>query len=282
MKKPDDSLPYFAVFGNPISHSLSPVIHQAFAKQLGKDLRYEKIEVPIGKFHETLTEFKAAGGCGANVTLPFKQEAYKLCVQLSDAASHAHAVNTIGFDGDVLWGDNTDGMGLLNDLNRNKGIHLEGKRVLVLGAGGAAHGILPVLLKQNVSKIILVNRTLAKAQALAAHDPRIEAYDFGSVPTMVTPVDIVINATSASLQNAVPDISPNWLNNTMAIDLAYLRQRQETCFMEWAKEHGAKQVWDGIGMLVEQAAISFQRWHGVVPETKSIIEKLNRRDFSID
>lgn len=267
---------YYAVLGNPIAHSLSPTIHQAFAKSVGITLSYEKIEVPIGKFAETIQKFRDAGGNGANVTLPFKQEAFNLCNKVSPAAQIAKAVNTIGWEGESLWGENTDGEGLLNDLVRNKNIQLAQKRVLILGAGGAAQGILAPLLAEQPESIMIVNRDITKAERLAEQDSRIIAFDYASMPTQHEPIDIVINATSASLQNTVPSLQPHWVEHTIAIDLAYLKQG-DTIFMQWAKEQGAKEVFDGMGMLVEQAAISFRKWHGMLPDTKHVIDLLRSR-----
>lgn len=273
---------YFAVLGHPVSHSLSPVIHQAFALSLGIDIVYEKIEVSPDKLSETLKAFRGKGGMGANITLPFKQEAFKLCQHLMAGAKQSKTVNTLGWENEALWGENTDGEGFIRDLTHNKGISLKDKRVLILGAGGAAQGILPHLLNPSPERIVIVNRHLEKAQLLCNTRVGIEAFSYENLSSLLPPFDIVVNATSASLFNTLPPLDPYWIKNTFAIDLAY-RFQGETSFVKWAKEAGAKEAHDGMGMLVEQAALSFQKWHQVLPQTQSVIESLSvssQRDFN--
>jgi len=265
----------FAVLGSPIDHSLSPVIHHAFAKGCEITLSYERKETKLSHLKEVLNQFKKDGGAGGNVTLPLKMEAFALCDQLSSRAQEAGAINTFWWEGEKLCGDNTDGEGLVRDLTLNCGLALKDKRILILGAGGAVRGILSPLLALSPAGIVIVNRTLEKAKALIEKDPNmITAFSSEeALQKSFEAFDIVINATSASLQNTLPLLSPDWLRGSVAIDLAY-RLGQKTIFMREAKAQGAKEVHDGVGMLVEQAALGFYQWHQVRPNTKEVIAQL--------
>ncbi len=265
----------FAVFGDPISHSLSPSIHQAFAQEAQVTLTFDKILTKLGTLKETLARFREEGGMGGCVTLPLKIEAFELCQQLTPAAKTAKAVNTLYWQDEQLCGDNTDGEGLLGYLQQDLHYELAGKRILILGAGGATRGIIDPLLKAKIESIVIVNRTLEKAQALCTNDA-MKAYDYQTFNASdEAPFFLVINATSASLQKALPPIKSDWIKNTHTVDLAY--QRNEiTIFQQWAKDHGAIDSQDGIGMLVWQAALGFKRWHHFLPAVAPVIEKLRQ------
>lgn len=259
----------YAVIGNPIAHSKSPEIHAQFARQTGQDIAYRRLLAPLDGFARTVADFIAAGGKGANVTVPFKLEAFALATRLSARAQAAGAVNTLKFDGDAIVGDNTDGIGLVADIVRNAGVALTGGRILLLGAGGAARGVILPLLLQEPAVLVIANRTAAKATALAqqfAAEGTILACDYAD---LAEPFDIVINATAASLSAALPPITPRIFGkNTFAYDLMY--SKEPTVFMRFAAQHGAA-VRDGLGMLVEQAAESFLLWRGVRPDTTDVL-----------
>ena len=259
----------YAVIGNPIAHSKSPEIHARFAQQTGEDIGYERLLAPLDGFAQTVADFMQAGGLGANVTVPFKLEAYALATELSVRAQAAGAVNTLRFNGDVIYGDNTDGVGLVTDIVRNAGMALHGRRLLLLGAGGAARGVLLPLLDQQPAEIVIANRTLDKAHLLvqefsAPHGVlRASAFD-----ALDGAFDVVINATSASLEQALPPVPAACFGAaTLAYDMMY--SREATPFMRLAASHGAA-ARDGLGMLVEQAAESFFVWRGVRPDTAPV------------
>jgi shikimate dehydrogenase len=258
----------YAVFGHPIAHSKSPLIHAAFARQTGQDLSYEAILAPKDGFADSVAAFIAAGGRGANVTVPFKEEAFRLASRLSPRAQRAGAVNTLMFDDGIL-GDNTDGAGLVADLTRNLHRTLAGKRILLLGAGGAARGVIDPILAQQPAALVVANRTVARAQELAElFDHEIAACGFDAVDT---PFDVVINATAASLAGELPPLSPRiFTPDTLAYDMMYGR---DTPFLAFARKHGAATA-DGLGMLVEQAAEAFVLWRGVRPDTAPVIAAL--------
>ncbi|MBU1224886.1 MAG: shikimate dehydrogenase [Gammaproteobacteria bacterium] len=258
----------YAVFGHPIAHSKSPQIHAAFARQTGQDMTYEAILAPLDGFAESVAAFVAAGGRGANVTVPFKEDAYKLARRLSPRAQRAGAVNTLLFDDDIL-GDNTDGAGLVADLTLNLGCALAGKRILLVGAGGAARGVIEPLLDQSPAEFVIANRTVSRAQELAGLFGRgVVACGFDAVDA---PFDLVINATAASLAGALPPLSPRiFTTGTLAYDMMYGR---DTPFLAFARAHGATTA-DGLGMLVEQAAEAFYLWRGVRPDTAPVIAHL--------
>lgn len=264
----------YAVFGNPIAHSKSPLIHAEFARQTGQDIGYEAILAPLDGFAAALRAFRDAGGQGANVTVPFKEEAFRLATELTSRALDAGAVNTLKFEADKIIGDNTDGAGLVNDIKHNLGLAICGKRVLLMGAGGAARGVILPLLEQAPARLILANRTVEKAEALVAHfRPKaaacaIEARPFAG---LVGPFDLVVNATAASLAGELPPLPEGlFAPAALAYDMMY---GKETPFMAFARARGAR-VADGLGMLVEQAAEAFHVWRGVRPQTAPVIAKL--------
>ena len=262
----------YAVFGNPIEHSLSPVIHALFAKQTGVDLHYDKRLAPVDDFASSAKAFIAEGAKGFNVTVPFKLDAFELATEHTEHAKTAGAVNTIKIEGDRIIGHNTDGIGLVNDLVNNLAIDLAGKIILILGAGGATQGILLPLLAQNPRRVMIANRTAAKAEQLK-HDfaQYGKTCGFGLEKIKDNPVDVIINATSASLDGTMPNIASGCANGAICYDLMYGKQ---TPFIEWARENQAAQVVDGLGMLVEQAAAAFEFWTGKQPDTQSVIESL--------
>jgi shikimate dehydrogenase len=259
----------YAVFGHPIAHSKSPQIHAAFARQTGQDMRYEAILAPLDGFADSVAAFIASGGRGANVTVPFKEAAFKLADRLSRRAQHAGAVNTLSFDADGILGDNTDGAGLVADLTRNLHCTIAGKRVLLLGAGGAARGVIEPLLDQQPAALVIANRTVGRAQELAELFGRgVTASGFNDLNT---PFDLVINATAASLAGELPPLSPAlFTKDTLAYDMMYGR---DTPFLAFARTQGARTA-DGLGMLVEQAAEAFYLWRGTRPDTAPVIAAL--------
>lgn len=267
----------YAVVGHPISHSKSPRIHSLFALQTGQAVEYTAIQAPLEDFADTVREFFERGGKGLNVTVPFKEQAWQLAEVRTERAEKAGAVNTLYRDDQGrLTADNTDGCGLVRDLTRNHGIRLNGARVLVLGAGGAVRGVLGPILQQQPASVTIANRTVAKAEALAqlfapvAPGVEINAVGFERPDQ---PYDLIINGTSASLQGDLPPLSPTVIGSeTVIYDMMY--SLQTTTFNQWALDNGAGQVFDGLGMLVEQAAESFRVWRGVQPETAPVIEEL--------
>jgi len=258
----------YAVFGHPIAHSKSPQIHAAFARQTGQDMTYEAILVPLDGFAASVAQFIAAGGRGANVTVPFKEEAFRLANRLNPRARRAGAVNTLIFDDGIL-GDNTDGAGLVADLTRNLHCTLAGRRILLLGAGGGARGVVEPLLDQQPAALVIANRTVGRAQELAElFDRGVRACGFDALDE---PFDLVINATAASLAGELPPLSPRvFTPDTLAYDMMYGR---DTPFLALARTHGAATA-DGLGMLVEQAAEAFWLWRGVRPDTAPVIAAL--------
>lgn len=264
----------YAVIGHPVSHSKSPLIHAHFARQTGENISYIAIQAPEDGFAETVQSFFRDGGCGLNVTLPFKQEACVLAERLTERARLAGAVNTLYPDAQgVLLGDNTDGTGLVTDLGENHNAQLKAQRVLVLGAGGAVRGVLGPLLAQHPAELVIANRTPSRAQELAgifAEYGCVSACEFDEV---VGPFDIIINGTSASLAGSVPPIPTSALDgNTFCYDMMY--SQETTVFNRWALAQGAGAAVDGLGMLVEQAAESFFLWRNRRPETDPVIKAL--------
>lgn len=260
----------YAVFGNPIAHSKSPLIHALFAAQTGQDLRYEAILAPLDGFATAVQDFIAAGGKGANVTVPFKEAASRLATALTPRARAAGAVNTLVFDNGTICGDNTDGAGLVRDIEIHLGRALAGRRILLLGAGGAARGVILPLLEQRPATLFLANRTAEKAERLAAEfgiaGGRFEALAGHAF-------DLVINATSAGLYDAVLPLPTSvFAPDSLAYEMLYGR---DTPFMAQARAAGA-QVADGLGMLVEQAAEAFHIWRGVRPDTRPVLEALRQ------
>lgn len=271
---------HYAVFGNPIAHSKSPLIHTEFARQTGQDMDYRAILAPLDKFAETVAIFRAEGGAGANVTVPFKEEAFRLASELTPRAHNAGAVNTLKFDEKKIIGDNTDGVGLVRDIARNLGFTIKGKRILLMGAGGAARGVIRPLLEESPAEIVLANRTVEKAEVLVAHFKKTFSAGTPSCKLLASPYeilegkfDLVINATAASLKGEVPPLPENILHSgSLAYDMMY--GKEDTPFMAWARKHGAAIVSDGLGMLVEQAAESFFIWCEIRPQTAPVIQLL--------
>jgi shikimate dehydrogenase len=264
----------YAVIGNPISHTKSPLIHGMFAQATAQDLEYIAIEGPLDGFADAVQHFRAEGGRGMNVTAPFKLQAFDLADDRSERARLAGAVNAMKFDGGRIAADNFDGIGLVNDIQANLGMPLAGKRVLLLGAGGAARGAILPFLEQKPAMLAIANRTAAKADALAdqVRDRGTVASgsfaDFGSER-----FDVIVNATSASLKDELPAIAPGvFARDCLAYELVY--GKGLTPFLRLARNAGAKRLADGVGMLVEQAAEAFLWWRGVRPDTRAVIEKL--------
>jgi len=262
----------YAVIGNPIQHSLSPTIHAQFAKQIGLSMSYEKILAPLDGFSITAKNFVSSGALGFNITVPFKVQAYDLVDEFTLNAKTAGAVNTIKVENDTLYGENTDGIGLVNDLCNNLQQSIRGKDILILGAGGATQGILLSLLECHPERILVANRTKSRSLKLASNYSEYgKVCGFGLDQIKAKPVDIIINATSASLEDKILEIPAAVATGALCYDLMYGRQ---TPFMQWAKENSALEVADGLGMLVEQAASAFSFWHGITPETKEVIKSL--------
>jgi shikimate dehydrogenase len=260
----------YCVFGNPIAHSKSPRIHALFARQTRQDLSYEAILAPLDGFAAAVRDFAATGGRGANVTVPFKEQAFRLATALTARAEAAGAVNTLSFSGESIRGDNTDGAGLVRDIARNLGFAIAGKRILLAGAGGAARGVILPLTDQSPATIFVANRTAAKAVELAGTFG-IEGGGFDALAGRA--FDLVINATSAGLADAaLPLPVAVFAPGCLAYDMLYGR---ETPFMAQARAAGAT-VADGLGMLVEQAAEAFFVWRGVRPDTAPVLAELRQ------
>lgn len=262
----------YAVVGNPIGHSRSPVIHRLFAEQTGQALIYDKMLVEQGAFAEDVSAFFALGGSGLNVTLPFKEEAFRFADELSARARIAGAVNTLMLRPDgTVFGDNTDGVGLVSDLLA-QGWQLAGSRILLLGAGGAARGVVQPLLEQKPERLLIGNRTPEKARAIAdAFSGGVEVSDYASLAGQS--FDLIINATSASLAGELPPLPAGLVSFATCIyDMMY--GAAPTPFLHWAQKQDAVQLADGLGMLVEQAAEAFYLWRGVRPQTTPVIQAL--------
>jgi len=268
----------YAVIGHPISHSKSPRIHSLFASQTGEALEYTAIQAPLDDFENTVTEFFARGGKGLNVTVPFKEAAWQMAGRHSARALKAGAANTLYEDNGVLVADNTDGAGLVQDLLRNHQVALKGARVLILGAGGAVRGVLAPLLLEQPHTLVIANRTPAKAQNLVtlfADAAGITLLDCKAFDSIAGDFDVIINGTSASLQGDLPPLSVELIGpGTVLYDMMYAATN--TTFNQWALDNGAKRVYDGLGMLVEQAAEAFEVWRGVRPQTAPVIASLLR------
>ena len=262
---------HFAVFGHPVAHSLSPRIHAAFGKQAGIDIDYAAIDAQAGDFADALAAFAARGGAGANVTLPLKEAAFALCADTSERARRAGAVNTLVRNGDDWHGDNTDGAGLVRDLTGRHGLDLRARRTLLIGAGGAARGVAPALLDAGIGDLFVVNRTPQRADALVdalAQPGRVHPRYLDDLIALGE-FDLIVNATSAARSGQIPAL-PRALvgRRTAAVDLSY--GEAAIPFLAWARASGCHDMVDGLGMLVEQAALSFARWTGVEPETDAI------------
>lgn len=267
----------YAVVGHPVSHSKSPRIHSLFASQTGEPVEYTAIQAPLDGFAATVRQFFDRGGKGVNVTVPFKEQAWQLADRRTGRAEKAGAANTLYYDSEgLLTADNTDGCGLVRDLVGNHGVTLRGANILVLGAGGAVRGVIGPILAEQPAALTIANRTVARADALVdlfsdeAGDTVLTACGFEQPDQ---PFDVIINGTSASLQGDLPPLSANVIGtDTVVYDMMY--SLQTTTFNQWALEQGATNVFDGLGMLVEQAAESFRVWRGVTPESASVIDTL--------
>ncbi|UCZ73786.1 shikimate dehydrogenase [Dickeya zeae] len=265
----------FAVFGHPIAHSKSPRIHALFAEQTGISLTYERILAPLDGFEDSLKAFFQHGACGANVTAPFKERACAAMDELSERARSAGAVNTVQKKGDgSLYGDNTDGIGLLSDLQQH-GFIQPRNRVLLVGAGGAARGVIQPLLAHGC-EVIIVNRTFARAEALAEHFSgygQVKALPLETMDRQC--VDVIINATSSGIAGEVPDLPASLISpDVCCYDMFY--QSEPTPFLTWCIQQGAQRYIDGMGMLVWQAAHAFNLWHGVMPDVVPVIRKMKQ------
>lgn len=273
----------YAVMGNPIKHSKSPQIHAAFAQQTAQNIEYTAIHVDVGGFAQAVAHFQGHGGKGLNVTVPFKLDAWKLSDRLSERAKRAGAVNTLILKQDgSIEGDNTDGIGLVNDIIDHLAWPVTDKKILILGAGGASRGVIGPVLDKKPASLYIVNRTASKATELAAlfsntndykRDGRINAGGYDSLSGQQ--FDLIINATAASLQGEIPPLPDNLLNSPgYCYDMMY--STQATPFMQWAKKQGSEHIADGLGMLVGQAAESFNLWRGVKPEVSPVIQMIRQ------
>ena len=276
MAEPPVSIDRYAVVGNPVAHSLSPQIHASFAEQMQQQMSYEAIELAIDKFPLEILELQRQGLKGANVTVPFKQQAWEICSHRSPRAEQAGAVNTLSFlDNGEIRGDNTDGTGLTRDLQDNHKVIIPNRKILILGAGGAVRGVLAPLLALEPESILIANRTLKKAEKLAAKFSAIGPIsNCGYDDLGAEKFDLVINATAAGLSNQVPPVNEAVIGNrTICYDMMY-QLEGPTAFVAWAQNQGAVGVFDGLGMLVEQAAESFYIWRGVRVNTTKVINNL--------
>lgn len=263
----------YAVFGNPVAHSKSPQIHSQFAKQTEQNLDYSAIKADKGQFEHAVKSFAEAGGQGCNVTVPFKEAAFELADSVSERAELAQAVNTLVINDDgTISADNTDGAGLVWDLKANQ-VTIEKAKILIIGAGGASRGVIKPLLDCNPASITICNRTAEKAQKLAGHFAQYGVVKAKAMHQIDESFDIVINSTSASLNGEIPKVSGKiFKNEGVAYDMAY--GNEPTVFVEWALANGCANAIDGLGMLVGQAAESFNIWRGVMPDAQSVVEQL--------
>ncbi|HEY9254059.1 MAG TPA: shikimate dehydrogenase [Stenotrophomonas sp.] len=270
----------FAVFGHPIAQSLSPRIHTAFGRQLGIALEYVAVDAEPSQFAAALSQLAARGGVGANVTLPLKEEAFALATSRSERASRAGAVNTLVRREDGWHGDNTDGAGLVRDLTERHGLDLRGRRALLLGAGGAARGVAPALLEAGVREMVIINRSPARADALAdaLGEPDRAYTRYWEDLRELGDFELIVNATAAGREQTGAFSLPLSLVDSMtaAVDLNY--GEVAIGFLAWARAAGCRDVVDGLGMLVEQAAEAFELWHGVRPQTDAIYEELRKHE----
>ncbi len=276
MSEATQTIDRYGVMGYPVSHSRSPVIHRLFALQTGQNMQYELLQVTPEKLETAVRQFQRTGGKGLNVTVPHKRTVRELADSVSERAELAGAVNTLVFDNGEIHGDNTDGAGLLRDLRNNLGIVLKGASVLVLGAGGATAGIVGPLLAAGPRSVRIANRTLDKAEAIVdrfSHLGAVSACGFDRVPVSED-YDLIINATSAGLKGVTPPYPAAALSaNTVCYDLSY--GLNTTPFSKWARDHGAAKSVMGWGMLVEQAADSFEIWRGVRPDTAPVLKQMH-------
>ncbi len=269
---------HYGVVGHPVAHSWSPFIHGLFAKQTGQNLTYRLYDVPPAEFRERIVGFFAGGGRGLNVTLPHKIAAAEMADELTPRAARAHAVNTLAAQEDGrLLGDNTDGPGLVHDLCDNLGVVITRRRILTIGAGGAARGVLAPLLTLEPAELVIANRTADRAQALAGDFKdlgTVSGVGFGGLSPSA--FDLVVNATSASLSGDIPGVPASVIGkDTVCYDMAY--GRSDTAFIQWARDLGCARAIQGWGMLVEQAAESFRIWRGIRPQTAPVLAALKER-----
>ncbi len=266
----------YCVIGNPIAHTKSPQIHTAFAEQTRQAVSYQAILVEKSKFQETIQEFQGQGVKGLNVTVPFKVEAWEATDHRSSKAERARAVNTISFDDGKIIGDNTDGIGLVRDLTGNHNVSIKYKNILILGAGGAVRGIIDPLFDEEPGRVVIANRTISRAKNLAdAFSDRGSIAACGFTELIGSSFDIIINGTSASLQGDALQLPERLIDiNGCCYDMMY--SMSDTPFISWARGQGIDKTFDGLGMLVEQAAESFFIWRGVRPETGSVIELVRK------
>jgi shikimate dehydrogenase len=268
----------FAVIGNPIAHSRSPAIHEAFAVQLGIELQYERVLAPSNDFAGTLQRLQAEGFAGCNVTLPFKVDALAYAQQASERAQLAGAANTLGWAGTSIWADNTDGLGLRRDIEHNAGWPIAGRRVLILGAGGASAGCLGPLLEARPARVAIWNRSSDKAVALVERHRALATQhqvDLSALPLIAGEFDAVINGTSAGLGGQALAL-PNGLLQAGGLTLDMVYGTAAEPFLQWAQAQGAALRLDGLGMLVEQAAEAFALWHGQRPDTAPVLAQMRR------
>ncbi len=274
MKQSKSMTDQYAVLGNPVGHSKSPIIHTHFAHATAQDLAYSAIEPPLGDFAKTVDAFRARGGKGINVTVPYKLDAFAYADHVTDRARLAGAVNALKFDDGLAYGDNFDGIGLVRDIIHNLSIPIKDKQVLILGAGGAVRGILEPLLAELPESMFIANRDVEKARALETLFAPIGPVQSGGYDAIITAgYDIIINATSASLSHTYLSLPPALFRGaSLAYDLSY--GKGLTPFLARAKAEGAAHLADGVGMLVEQAAETFAWWRGIIPETRAAIEAI--------
>jgi len=268
----------YAVIGNPIEQSKSPLIHSTFAQVTGQDIDYGKLLGPLGEFAATVDAFRASGGRGMNVTAPFKLDAFAYATDLAPSAQMAGAVNAMKFEGERVFAENFDGVGLVRDLVHNLQCPLQGRRVLILGAGGATRGALLPLLAEQPAELVIVNRTVAKAQALAAlahqhQTGQVPVQGLGYADLHGQMFDVVLNASSSSLTAELPPLPASvFAPGCLAYDLTY--GKGLTPFLKLAQQAGVIRLADGVGMLAEQAAEAFVWWRGIRPDTAAVIQKL--------
>lgn len=264
---------YYAVIGNPVAHSKSPDIHTLFARQTHQNMQYQRLLSPLDGFEATVRQFVAEGGKGLNVTVPFKLEAFDIATSLTPRAQAAGAVNTLKFENDgTITGDNTDGRGLMVHIIDNAGVSIAGATVLLLGAGGAARGVIQPLLEQRPARLMIANRSVGSAMELADFFSSLGKVEVAAYPALKDEFDIIINATSAGLSNEMPPVPAQvFMKSSLALDMVY--GDKLTPFLDFAAEHGAT-VRDGFGMLVEQAAESFLVWRGVRPDTAPVFSAM--------
>ena len=274
----DNTIDNYAVMGNPVAHSKSPLIHQAFALQTSQSIRYQAILVPLDGFTNAVHAFCAAGGKGLNITVPFKEEAWRLAVRRTPRAELAGAVNTLRFSlSGEIEGDNTDGTGLLRDLERND-VGLNDRRILILGAGGAVRGVIGPLMEKHPARLVIANRTISRAETLRSQFNQFKQLSICPLTDLATfsSFDLIINATSSGLHGELPPLPASLIGpQTCCYDMVY--GDVEPVFVRWAKQQKAQLALDGLGMLVEQAAESFYVWRGVRPATTPVIRMLREK-----